>query len=131
ALAGETLQQPYMRKALEWLRARQHDDGGWGETNNTYLDPRLAGTNRDVSTPHSTAWAVLAQLAIGEVASDSVQRGIDWLLAHQQSDGLWSHPSHNAPGFPRVYYLKYHGYAAYFPLYALARFRHLCTRAGT
>jgi squalene-hopene/tetraprenyl-beta-curcumene cyclase len=129
ALAGETLRQPYMRRALEWLRARQQGDGGWGETNDTYLDPRLAGSNGGVSTPHSTAWAVLAQLAVGEVASESVQRGIDWLLAQQQSDGLWLHPSHNAPGFPRVYYLKYHGYSAYFPLYALARFRHLWGRA--
>ncbi|MFD2836807.1 hypothetical protein ACFS3C_10305 [Azotobacter vinelandii] len=33
------------------------------------------------------------------------------------------------PGFPRVYYLKYHGYAAYFPLYALARYRHLLNRS--
>ncbi|MDB6144167.1 MAG: squalene-hopene cyclase [Pseudomonas sp.] len=125
ALAGEDLQQAYLRKSVDWLRARQHDDGGWGETNDSYLDPRLAGTNGGISTPHSTAWAVLAQLAMGEVASVSVRRGIDFLLASQQPDGLWSHPSHNAPGFPRVYYLKYHGYAAYFPLYALARFRHL------
>lgn len=131
ALTGETLQQPYLRKALDWLRARQHDDGGWGETNDSYLDPVLAGSNAGVSTPHSTAWAVLAQLAVGEVEADSVLRGIDWLLAQQQEDGLWSHPSHNAPGFPRVYYLKYHGYAAYFPLYALARFRHLSAQART
>jgi squalene-hopene/tetraprenyl-beta-curcumene cyclase len=74
---------------------------------------------------------VLAQLAVGEVEADSVLRGIEWLLAQQQQGGLWSHPSHNAPGFPRVYYLKYHGYAAYFPLYALARFRHLSVRART
>ena len=128
-LAGEDPAQPYLRKAVQWLRARQHRDGGWGETNDSYIDPLLAGTNGGVSTPHSTAWAVLAQLALGEVASDSVQRGIAWLHRHQQADGLWSDPAHNAPGFPRVYYLKYHGYAAYFPLYALARYRELRTRA--
>jgi squalene-hopene/tetraprenyl-beta-curcumene cyclase len=124
-LAGEDIQQPYLRKSLDWLRAKQHGDGGWGETNDSYLDPALAGTNGGVSTPHTTAWAVLAQLIMGEVESDSVRRGVDFLINHQQTDGLWSHPSHNAPGFPRVYYLKYHGYAAYFPLYALARFRYL------
>ncbi len=129
ALAGEDLRQPYLRKAVEWLRARQNDDGGWGETNDSYIDPGLAGTNGGVSTPHSTAWAVLAQLAMGEEACDSVRRGIEWLTSSQQGDGLWSHPSHNAPGFPRVYYLKYHGYAAYFPLYALARYRHLLNRS--
>jgi squalene-hopene/tetraprenyl-beta-curcumene cyclase len=124
-LAGEDIQQPYLRKAVHWLRSRQHDDGGWGESNDTYLDPTLAGTNGGISTPHSTAWAVLAQLIMGEVTSDSVRRGVNFLLNSQQPDGLWSHPSHNAPGFPRVYYLKYHGYAVYFPLYALARYRYL------
>jgi squalene-hopene/tetraprenyl-beta-curcumene cyclase len=68
---------------------------------------------------------VLAQLAVGEVHSDSVRRGIEFLLANQQSDGFWSNPTHNAPGFPRVYYLKYHGYTAYFPLWALSRYRQL------
>lgn len=130
ALAGEDPQQPYIRTALAWLRARQHADGGWGETNDSYFDPALRGTNHNISTPHSTAWALLAQLAFGEVHADSVRRGIAFLLAKQRADGLWSHPSHNAPGFPRVYYLKYHGYAAYFPLYALARYRHLLHRAS-
>ncbi|WP_397448010.1 squalene--hopene cyclase [Pseudomonas sp. NA-150] len=128
-LAGEDPRQAYLRTAIHWLRGRQHADGGWGESNDSYLDPALAGTNNGVSTPHSTAWAVLAQLALGELESDSVRRGIECLLACQQPDGLWSHPSHNAPGFPRVYYLKYHGYAAYFPLYALARYRHLLAQA--
>ncbi len=130
ALAGEDPHQPYLRKAVQWLRARQHIDGGWGETNDSYLDPNLAGTNGGVSTAHSTAWAVLAQLAMGEVKSASVRRGIEWLIEHQQSDGFWSHAAHNAPGFPRVYYLKYHGYSAYFPLYALARFRHMLSQSG-
>lgn len=127
-LAGEDPQQPYLRRAVEWLRSRQHRDGGWGETNDSYIDPMLAGTNGGLSTPHSTAWAVLALLALGEVDGAAAQRGVAWLQAHQQGDGLWSDPAHNAPGFPRVYYLKYHGYAAYFPLYALARYRELRAR---
>ncbi len=131
ALADEDMQQTYVRKAIAWLRSRQHADGGWGETNDSYLDPALRGTNGNVSTPNSTAWAVLAQMAAGEANCDSVRRGIAYLLATQQAGGLWSHPSHDAPGFPRVYYLKYHGYSAYFPLWTLARYRHLLrTTAG-
>jgi squalene-hopene/tetraprenyl-beta-curcumene cyclase len=125
ALAGEDPQQPYIRKSIEWLRSRQHADGGWGETNDSYLDPSLSGSNGNQSTPHSTAWAVLGQLAMGEAHSESVRRGIDFLIQNQQAGGLWSHPTNNAPGFPRVYYLKYHGYAVYFPLWALARYRYL------
>jgi squalene-hopene/tetraprenyl-beta-curcumene cyclase len=30
-------------------------------------------------------------------------------------------------GFPRVFYLRYDGYSAYFPLWALARYRNLIT----
>ena len=130
ALAGEDPRQAYIRKAIDWLRSRQHADGGWGETNDSYIEAALRGTNRNISTPQSTAWAVLAQLAMGDVRSDSVQRGIAFLLADQQTNGLWFHPSHNAPGFPRVYYLKYHGYTAYFPLWALARYRQLLKLAA-
>jgi squalene-hopene/tetraprenyl-beta-curcumene cyclase len=72
----------------------------------------------------------LALLAAGEAGSDAVQRGVDHLLRTQQPDGLWSDPNFTAPGFPRVFYLKYHGYSGYFPLWALAAFRTL-TRRGT
>jgi squalene-hopene/tetraprenyl-beta-curcumene cyclase len=60
-----------------------------------------------------------------------VRRGIDHLLRTQQADGLWSHPTFTAPGFPRVFYLKYHGYSRYFPLWALAAFRSQSRRGTT
>jgi len=37
----------------------------------------------------------------------------------------WREGDYTAVGFPRVFYLRYHGYAAYFPLWALARYREL------
>lgn len=125
ALAGEDPSQPYIARALAWLRARQHADGGWGETNDSYIDAHLAGTNGGESASNFTAWALLAQMAFGDYESESVRRGIAYLLSVQDSEGFWWHRSHNAPGFPRIYYLKYHGYTAYFPLWALARYRRL------
>lgn len=130
ALAGEDMRQPWIRRAVDWLLSRQHADGGWGETNDSYADPSLRGTNGGVSTAHSTAWALLGLFAAGEAASEAARRGVLWLLDDQQPDGereagLWYHPSFNAPGFPRVFYLKYHGYTAYFPLWALTRYRQL------
>lgn len=129
-VAGEDPQQPYIRRAVEWLKAVQHSDGGWGEGNDTYDDPAKAGMSH-ASTPYQTAWALLALMAAGDVHSSSVQRGVDYLLQHQEPDGLWSDDSFTAPGFPRVFYLKYHGYARIFPLWALARYRNLLGAPAT
>jgi squalene-hopene/tetraprenyl-beta-curcumene cyclase len=136
-LVGEDPQQPYIRKAVDWLKSKQNADGGWGETCDSYLDPSLRGELSDagarVSTANSTAWALLGLMAAGEARTDTVRRGIDFLLADQLAaganehslGGLWHHPTYNAPGFPRVFYLKYYGYTAYFPLWALTRYRSL------
>jgi squalene-hopene/tetraprenyl-beta-curcumene cyclase len=121
AQAGAAADDPAVRRAVSWLVSRQNSDGGWGESNDSYIRER-----REVpapSTPHQTAWALLALIAAGETASDAARRGIAYLLQTQQADGLWSDPSFTAPGFPRVFYLRYHGYCAYFPLWALAAYR--------
>jgi squalene-hopene/tetraprenyl-beta-curcumene cyclase len=121
-LAGIPLDDPAVRRAVAWLFTRQNPDGGWGESNDSYSleqDPdRSFG-----STAYHTGWAVLGLIAAGEDGSPAVRRGIDYLLRTQESNGLWSHPSFTAPGFPRVFYLKYHGYCAFFPLWALAAYR--------
>jgi len=67
-------------------------------------------------------------MAAGEVESAEVGRGIAYLLRRQEADGLWNDPWFNAPGFPRVFFLKYHGYAKYFPMWALAGYRNLVRR---
>jgi len=112
-----------MRRAVEWLKSIQQEDGGFGESNDTYADPSLAGVGEP--TPEQTAWALLGLMAAGEAHSAAVARGIEWLLNHQGEDGLWHTTLFNAPGFPRVFYLRYHGYSAYFPLWALGRYRQL------
>ncbi|MBV8272747.1 MAG: squalene--hopene cyclase, partial [Cupriavidus sp.] len=101
------------------------------ETNDSYSRPELAGTHEDGSMAEQTAWAMLGQMAIGEADSDSVHRGAAYLIDVQNDDGFWTHPYHNAPGFPRIFHLKYHGYTAYFPLWALGRYRRLTAAAGT
>jgi squalene-hopene/tetraprenyl-beta-curcumene cyclase len=126
AQAGISGQDPMIRKAVAWFKSCQNEDGGWGESNDTYARP----TAKIDSTPYQTAWALLALMAAGDANSDAVRRGIDHLLRTQQSDGLWTHPTFTAPGFPRVFYLKYHGYSRYFPLWALSAYRAV-TRRGT
>jgi squalene-hopene/tetraprenyl-beta-curcumene cyclase len=120
---------PMVRRAVAWLKQTQNADGGWGESNDSYaLQSRPAESLG--STPYQTAWALLGLLSAGEAAADSARRAAEFLLHTRQADDLWTHPSYTAPGFPRVFYLRYHGYSAYFPLWALAAFRNL-TRRGT
>ena len=122
-LADEDPQQSYIRRAVSWLEEIQNDDGGWGESNESYYPPRHRRPYP--STSFQTAWALLALLAVGEVNSEAVTRGINYLLEIQKTDGFWDEPDYTAPGFPRVFYLKYHGYTKYFPLWALARYNNL------
>ncbi len=121
-LANQDMDHIGVRRAIQWLKSVQRDDGGWGETNDSYLDSNLAG-QFDTSTSFQTAWALLGLMAAGEVGSESVRRGINYLLETQPDDGLWDDPWFTAPGFPRVFYLRYHGYSKYFPVWALARYR--------
>ncbi len=122
-IAGEDPRQEYIQLAVNWLKSIQNTDGGWGENNDGYIQAERGQPY--ASTPYSSAWALLALLAAGEAGSTAVRRGVDYLLTIQADDGLWDHPSFTAPGFPRVLYLKYHGYAKFFPLWALARYRRL------
>ncbi len=124
AKAGEDMTLPWIQRAVAWLKETQQPDGGWGEENDSYFQPERGG-RATRSTPFHTAWALLALLAAGERDSEAVAAGIEYLLRTQHSDGLWQDPWFTAPGFPRVFHLKYHGYTRYFPLQALARYRRL------
>ncbi|MBU2754844.1 squalene--hopene cyclase [Acidithiobacillus sp. CV18-2] len=121
---GDSALQPAMRRAADWLRSVQQADGGWGESNDSYLDPGLAGQGQ-ASTAAHTAWACLALMAAGDSNSEALRRGIQWLQEQQSEDGEWHDPWFNAPGFPRVFYITYHGYKLYFPLWALSRYQNL------
>jgi squalene cyclase len=48
---------------------------------------------------------------------------VEYLLERQRADGSWEESEFTGTGFPCVFYLKYHLYRNYFPLYALARYR--------
>jgi len=123
-VAGQDSQSEPVRRAVAWLASIQNDDGGWGENASSYkLDYK--GYEGAPSNASQTAWAVLGLMAAGEADHPSVARGIGYLAATQGEDGFWDEPFHTATGFPRVFYLRYHGYSKFFPLWALARYRNL------
>jgi squalene-hopene/tetraprenyl-beta-curcumene cyclase len=113
--------EPHVQQAAEWLRMVQNPDGGWGETCGSYDDPTTRGVGP--STPSQTAWAIMGLLAANDTRSDSVARGIAYLLKTQRKDGSWDEPLYTGTGFPRVFYLMYHLYRDYFPLIALTTYK--------
>ncbi|HWO99440.1 MAG TPA: squalene--hopene cyclase [Methylococcus sp.] len=120
--AGISKDDPCIRRAVAWLKSIQREDGGWGEDNLSYHDSSYRG-RYSKSTAFQTGLALLSLMAAGETGSPEVQAGIDFLLREQRTDGFWKDECFTAPGFPRVFYLKYHGYDKFFPLWALARYR--------
>jgi squalene-hopene/tetraprenyl-beta-curcumene cyclase len=122
--AGVDHQDPMMRKAVDWLVSIQNSDGGWGEDAVSYrLDYK--GFEDAPSTSSQTAWALLGLMAAGEVENPAIVQGVEYLKATQTEKGLWDEARYTATGFPRVFYLRYHGYSKFFPLWALARYRNL------
>jgi squalene-hopene/tetraprenyl-beta-curcumene cyclase len=122
--------EPEIQQAAEWIRSVQNADGGWGESCQSYDDPITRGVG--VSTPSQTAWGILGLLAAGDNRSDSVAKGVRWLLERQRADGSWDESMGEGKtreaiitgtGFPRVFYLAYHTYRDVFPLLALTNYR--------
>jgi squalene-hopene/tetraprenyl-beta-curcumene cyclase len=121
---GLTAEHPMVRRAADWLIAIQKADGGWGEDCDSYrLD--YAGHRPAASAASQTAWALLGLMAAGLADHPVVARGVAWLMAHEDAEGFWGEPGYTGGGFPRVFYLRYHGYSKFFPLWALARYRNL------
>jgi squalene-hopene/tetraprenyl-beta-curcumene cyclase len=122
---GVNLEESWIRRAVEWLKSVQNPDGGWGETCAADRDPALKGKGN--STASQTAWALIGLLAGEEPVSDSVIRGMNWLLERQNAAGSWDEQEFTGTGFPNHFYLRYHMYAHYFPLLALGRLRQRLT----
>jgi len=126
--AGLPPEHDAMRRAVTWLLAHQNEDGGWGEDGMSY--PARGGTRPDArqhapSSASQTAWGMLALMACGEGEHEAVSRAAEWLMQRQKADGDWPEDDYTGTGFPRVFYLRYHGYRRIFPLWALARLRNL------
>lgn len=121
--AGEDMSRPHVVKAVEWLNSCQNPDGGWGESCRSYDDPSLAGLG--TSTPSQTSWALLGLMAAGQADSEAVRRGIRYLLDGRNAGGGWDETLYTGTGFPKVFYLRYHGYSRFFPLWALGAYRRI------
>ena len=151
---GENMEQPYIRRAVDWLVSHQNDDGGWGECCGSYVDESLRGVGH--STASQTAWALLALLAAGRESDPAVQGGVKYLLETQDETGCWDEPYYTGTGFPGYgtgeppasmpkpgetgyqgldipagFMINYHMYRNYWPLMALGKYRKKITGQRT
>jgi squalene-hopene/tetraprenyl-beta-curcumene cyclase len=117
--AGQSDREAYILRAGEWLRSVQNADGGWGESCASYDNDTFTPAP---STASQTAWAVLGLIAGGDTTSESLRKGLEFLIATQRPDGTWDEELATGTGFPRVFYLTYHLYRQSFPLLALSSF---------
>jgi squalene-hopene/tetraprenyl-beta-curcumene cyclase len=117
---GQDMNEPWIRKAADWIRSVQNADGGWGEDCITYTGPSRRGDGP--STPSQTAWALLGLMDSGDYESESMIRGFDYLTAHQSPDGSWPEQQFTGTGFPGHFFINYHLYRNVFPLTALGRY---------
>jgi len=120
--SGEDDREAHVLRAGEWLRSIQNADGGWGESCASYDNGVFTAAG---STPSQTAWAILGLLAGGDTSSQSVHKGVEYLLRTQRSNGSWDEELATGTGFPKVFYLHYHLYRLYFPLLALAEYANI------
>ena len=146
---GEDMTQGYIRKASDWLITKQNDDGGWGESCASYMDPKMMGVGK--STASQTAWALMGLAAVGRPEDERAMADGAQFLIERQRDGTWDEPEYTGTGFPgygvgatirlgdplleerlkqgaelsRAFMINYNLYRHYFPLMALGRVRRL------
>ena len=119
------MQTDRIQKAVKWLHDVQNEDGGWGETCASY-DPAHRKADGP-STPSQTAWALMGLMNAGDLDSCAMLGGLNYLLRNQDEQGTWEEEWFTGTGFPRVFYLRYHYYRHYFPLWALAQYHTFVT----
>jgi squalene/oxidosqualene cyclase-like protein len=122
--------------ACEFLKEKQCENGGWGEDfrscyNRDYSDGGMAKLGDEQGAcVINTAWAVMALLAGGQGGSESVQRGVKYLMARQLNTGDW--PQEGISGvFNRACGITYTSYRNAFPIWALGRYEKYQKTAAT
>ena len=122
--SGENMDEKYIKKSISWIKSKQNEDGGWGEDCATYWKEKKEMPSIN-SMPSQTSWAILSLLTTENVNDPSILKGIEFLKRSFDKKKLWTDNTFNAVGFPKVFYITYHGYSKYFTNLAISRYRNI------
>ncbi|KAK9460011.1 terpenoid cyclases/protein prenyltransferase alpha-alpha toroid [Lipomyces oligophaga] len=112
----------YVRKGCMFLVNRQEDDGGWGESYRSC--ETVTYVAHEQTQVVNTAWACIALMYAEYPQVEVIQRGIKFLMKHQQSNGEWK--SEGIEGvFNRSCMIEYPNYKFYFTIKALGLYAKL------
>lgn len=118
--AGLSSDAPEVQRACDFLEEKQLSDGGWGETAQSNYTRNYVSTEEGQAV--MTAWALLGLVHGGRSRSRAVQRGVEFLVARQRTDGSFP-PEHIAGMFNKTCAIHYDNYLKVFPLWALGEVR--------
>ncbi len=106
-------------RAVNWLKTIQNEDGGFGESCDSYRLGQYVSTEESVAS--QTAWALMGLTAAGHATSDTAKRAAEFLISTQNAQGSWDEKYFTGTGFPGHFYIRYHGYRHFFPLMGMAK----------
>jgi squalene-hopene/tetraprenyl-beta-curcumene cyclase len=114
---GEPVNSPLVRRAVDWMLARQNSDGGWGESPAAFEDPGLAGTGP--SSVQITGIVTWALLRAGLRTDPRLSAAVQYLLERQQPDGSWDDRTCYGTIFPLIHHYYTDTFPTYFAMEAL------------
>ncbi len=117
---GENPKESYIQTALTWIHSKQNHDGGWGETTESYQNVKLAGCG--MSQPKTTGLVLSALLDCKDENQTSVDNGINYLMAQQNTQGLWDETQATYVMIPPDTFYTNFIFAQYAPLEALLKY---------
>lgn len=121
AQLGDDLSKESARRAIEWMTSHQNEDGGFGESIESYRDPSLAGCGP--SNAPLTGSVLLGLADGGEALSAAAANAAAYLVERQTERGDWPNGDSVATLVPPSLFYVYGGASRYIPLEALGRYR--------
>jgi squalene-hopene/tetraprenyl-beta-curcumene cyclase len=118
---GKDPEAEYIQRAIRWLISVQNADGGWGETQESYLHESYAG--RGESTIFQTSYVLIGLIAAGQAQSSNVERGIQFLIDQIGDDGSWWDHEFLGCNLPGYWYSRYELLSTYKAAYALSLYQ--------